>query len=152
MKLLGKILVPVDVTSNSTGQINATIKLATEFNSEVFLLYVIPDEELHAELKKIVLKEVSESLDEIRKTLSEAKVNVREPLIATGRVVSRFFASASSSAITPGMAAARLRSWRASGGDVRVMNFQSTGMERMTTMDLVWLTMALTRLRQAAPK
>ena len=94
MKLLGKILVPVDVTSNSTGQINATIKLATEFNSEVFLLYVIPDEELHAELKKIVLKEVSESLDEIRKTLIEAKVNVREPLIATGRVVSTIASTA----------------------------------------------------------
>ena len=54
MRLLEKILVPVNVNANSEEQINTTIKIAGEYNSEVILLSVITDENLKSEIKDFV--------------------------------------------------------------------------------------------------
>jgi nucleotide-binding universal stress UspA family protein len=87
MKLLEKILVPVDVNSVSDEQINATIKLANAYKSEIILMYVAPDYELKDEIKDIVIKSVTESLNEIKKILISNKVKVKEPIIVSGNIV-----------------------------------------------------------------
>ncbi|MDP2237736.1 MAG: universal stress protein [Bacteroidales bacterium] len=86
MKLLEKILVPVDVNTGSEEQINATIRLANVYNSEILLMYVAPDKELNEEIKNIVLKSITESLNEIKEILESNKVKVREPIIAFGSI------------------------------------------------------------------
>jgi universal stress protein E len=87
MKLLEKILVPVDVNTDSDEQINATIKLANAYKSEIILMYVAPDYELKDEIKDIVIKSVTESLNEIKEILISNKVNVKEPIIVFGNIV-----------------------------------------------------------------
>lgn len=96
MKLLGKILLPVDVTTDNTGQVNAAIRLAEAYNSEIILLYVVPDDDLQDKLKDIVLKSVKESLDEVREILLARKVNAAEPKIAFGKVVATIVGTANS--------------------------------------------------------
>jgi nucleotide-binding universal stress UspA family protein len=84
MKLLEKILVPVDVNTDSKELINAAIKLAKAYNSEIILMYVAPDYELKDEIKDIVLKSVKETLNEIKEVLIKNKVKVKEPVIEFG--------------------------------------------------------------------
>jgi nucleotide-binding universal stress UspA family protein len=88
MKLLEKILVPIDVNTDSKEQISVTIKLANAYKSEILLMYVVPDEALKDEIKDIVIKSVTELLNEIKKTLESNKVKVLEPIIAFGNIAS----------------------------------------------------------------
>ena len=87
MKLLEKILVPIDVSSYSKAQINATIKMASAYRSEVILLSVIPDEELKDNIKSLVKKTVADSLNKIKKTLSVEKITVKNPIIVFGKPI-----------------------------------------------------------------
>jgi nucleotide-binding universal stress UspA family protein len=87
MKLLEKILVPIDVNTDSKEQISATIKLANAYKSEILLMYVAPDYELKDEIKEIVLKSVTESLNEIKEDLESNKVKVLKPIIVFGNIV-----------------------------------------------------------------
>jgi universal stress protein E len=87
MKLLEKILVPVDVNTDTKEQVNATISLANSYNSEIMLLYVAPDNELKDAIKDIVIKSVTESLNEIKEILISNKVKVLEPIIVFGNIV-----------------------------------------------------------------
>lgn len=87
MKLLEKILVPVDVNTDTKEQLNTTIKLANAYNSEIILMYVAPDYELNDEIKNIVVKSVTASLNEIQQNLERNKVKVRKPIIAFGNIV-----------------------------------------------------------------
>lgn len=96
MKLLEKILVPIDVNTDADEQINATIKLANAYKSEIILMYVIPDYELKDEIKNIVLKSVTESLNEIKEILISNKVNVLEPIIVFGNIVDTIIQKANS--------------------------------------------------------
>lgn len=86
MKLLEKILVPIDVNTDPKKQINATIKLANAYKSEIILIYVAPDYELKDDIKDIVVKSVTESLNEIREILESNKIKVQEPIIAYGKI------------------------------------------------------------------
>jgi nucleotide-binding universal stress UspA family protein len=86
MKLLEKILVPIDVNTDSTEQINATIKLANAYKSEIILISVVGDMELNKDIKVIVEKSVTESLNEIKAVLLNNKVQVREPEIIFGKI------------------------------------------------------------------
>jgi universal stress protein E len=87
MKLLEKILVPVDVNTDAKEQINATIKLANAYKSEIMLLYVAPDNELKDAIKEIVIKSVTESLNGIKEILISNEVKVLEPIIVFGNIV-----------------------------------------------------------------
>jgi nucleotide-binding universal stress UspA family protein len=87
MKLLEKILVPVNVTRDSAEQISNARKIALAYHSQIILLYVIPDEELKDEIRDIVGKAVAKSLKEIRDSLVEQNISVREPMILTGKPV-----------------------------------------------------------------
>jgi nucleotide-binding universal stress UspA family protein len=50
-------------------------------------MYVAPDYELKDEIKDIVIKSVTESLNEIKKILISNKVKVKEPIIVSGNIV-----------------------------------------------------------------
>lgn len=87
MKLLEKILVPVNVNRNWSEQISYARKIAVAYHSQIILLYVIPDEELKGEIRDIVIKAVSGTLNEIRNSLAEQNISAREPMILTGKPV-----------------------------------------------------------------
>jgi universal stress protein E len=87
MKLLEKILVPIDVNTDSTELINATIKLADAYHSEIILMYVIDDRELTDSIKEIVLKSVKESLNEINKRFIANHLKTQEPVVVFGKIV-----------------------------------------------------------------
>jgi nucleotide-binding universal stress UspA family protein len=99
MKLIEKILVPVDVATDNSEQINAAIKLASAYNSEIILLYVVPDDDLQNTLKDIVLKAAKNSLNEIREILVAGNVNVGEPKIAFGKIVATIIDTANSETV-----------------------------------------------------
>lgn len=65
MKLLEKILVPIDFESNYQGQVDMAVKLATNFNSEIILLNVLPSEAEIESIKDIILKSVKNELERI---------------------------------------------------------------------------------------
>lgn len=96
MKLLEKILVPIDVNTDSTEQINGTIKLANAYKSEIILMSVVGDTELHDNIKDIVVKSVTESLNEIKQVLVSNKVKVREPEVIFGKIVDTIVQKANS--------------------------------------------------------
>jgi nucleotide-binding universal stress UspA family protein len=89
MKLLEKILVPVDVNRDSGEQISTAKKIALAYHSEIILLYVIPDEDLKDAIRDIVVKSVSMSLNEIRDLLAGQNVGVRAPLVLIGKPVEK---------------------------------------------------------------
>jgi universal stress protein E len=96
MKLLEKILIPIDVNTDTKELMNATIKLANSYQSEIMLLYVVPDNELKDPIKDIVIKSVTESLNEIKEILISNKVTVREPIIVFGNIVDTIVQKANS--------------------------------------------------------
>ena len=96
MKLLEKILVPIDVNTDSTEQINAAIKLANAYKSEIIPMYVINDTELNDNIKDIVVKSVTETLNEIKQVLVSNKVKVCEPEVIFGKTVDTIVQKANS--------------------------------------------------------
>lgn len=96
MKLLEKILVPIDVNTDSTEQINAAIKLANAYKSEIILMYVINDTELNDNIKDIVVKSVTETLSDIKQVFVSNKVKVREPEVFFGKTVDTIVQKANS--------------------------------------------------------
>jgi nucleotide-binding universal stress UspA family protein len=89
MKLLEKILVPVDINVNSNAQLKTAIKIARSYHSEIILLYVVPEEALHDEIKEIVMNAISDSLNSLKKSLIKERVIFREPLIEFGKPVDK---------------------------------------------------------------
>lgn len=89
MKLLEKILVPIDINTDYREHLTKAMKIAQSYNSEIIMIYVIPEEELHDDIKDIVIKVVSESLNDIKKTLTNEKIQVREPVITFGKPVDK---------------------------------------------------------------
>lgn len=81
-----KNLVPIDVNTDSKVKISAVIRLANVYKSEIIVMNVAPDHELKDEIKDIVIKSVTESLNEIKEILVRNKVKVQEPIIAFGSI------------------------------------------------------------------
>jgi universal stress protein E len=96
MRQIEKILVPIDINTDSKEQISIAIKLANAFKSEILLLYVAPDQELKNEIKEIVLQSVTESLNEIKEILINNEIKVQEPIIVFGNIVDTIVQKANS--------------------------------------------------------
>ncbi len=94
-----KILLPVDVNTDPAKQLDAAIKMAHTYKSEIILMYVVPDGGLHEEIAQIIKKAVTESLNEIRNTLTNHKIKVQEPIIAFGNVVESIIQKSNSEGI-----------------------------------------------------
>jgi nucleotide-binding universal stress UspA family protein len=87
MKLLEKILVPIDVNINSTKQIDAAVKIAKAYNSAITLLYVVPDSDLNANLKQILLRSCKEALQIIKNNIENEGIVVEAPRVEFGNIV-----------------------------------------------------------------
>ena len=96
MKLLEKILVAIDVNTDSTEQLNTTIKLPEAYTSEIILMHVVGDMELKDNIKDIVVKSVTDSLNAIKDVLIGNKVKVREPEVVFGKIVETIVQKANS--------------------------------------------------------
>jgi nucleotide-binding universal stress UspA family protein len=99
MKLLEKILVPVDVNVKSNAQLKTAIKIARSFNSEIIIMYVVPEEVLHDEIRELVMKAISDSLKSLKKTLIKEGITINEPLIEFGKPVDKILQTATSESV-----------------------------------------------------
>lgn len=89
MKLLEKILMPIDVNRENKEQLEAAIKIAKEFHSEVTLLYVLPDQEVHPDVEELLTKYVQESFNKVILALQAEQVSCTKPIFEKGGPVNK---------------------------------------------------------------
>ena len=89
MKLLEKILFPIDVNIDTTEQLNTAMKIAKLCDSKIFIMYVIPDEGMEHSIKQAVFNYATESLHYINAELQKAGVEINEPIIEYGKPVDK---------------------------------------------------------------
>ena len=89
MKLLEKLLLPLDVNRDNEEQINAAIKISKEFNSCITVMYVLPESELHPEVEELLKKFVDDTLRKVTETLENNKVPCTKPLFEKGNPVNK---------------------------------------------------------------
>lgn len=89
MKLLEKILVPIDINIDSKEQINTAIKIAKLSDSEIFILYVLPEEGLKGAIKDLVFSSATKALDKIKNVFVKEGITVCEPVIKYGKPVDK---------------------------------------------------------------
>jgi len=94
MKLLEKILMPIDVNQVCNEQLNSVIKIAKEFNSEVSVMYVLPETEVHLEIKEFLTKNINKTLDKVIKILDDEKVSCTKPIVDSGNPVDKILQTA----------------------------------------------------------
>lgn len=94
MKLVEKILLPVDVNHVCNEQLNSAIKIAKEFNSEVSVMYVLPETEVHPEIKEFLTKNINETLAKVIKILDNEKVSCTQPIVDSGNAVDKILQTA----------------------------------------------------------
>lgn len=88
MKLLEKILMPIDVNDMNDEQIGAAAQIAKEFHSEVIVMYVLPESDLHPDVEKLVGKYTNKAINKAVKALKKENVTCLEPIIRNGNPVS----------------------------------------------------------------
>ena len=89
MKLFEKILVPVDVNTDSKAQMKTAVKIARSFNSEIIIMFVAPEEVEQYEIKDIVINAITDSLNTLKKSFIKEKITTREPLLKYGKPVDK---------------------------------------------------------------
>lgn len=89
MKLLEKILLPIDVNTDSEEQLNVAIELSRTFNSEIIIIYVLSEEALHEDIKEIVIQAITDSLNKAKEAFRKEGIIVREPVIEYGKPVDK---------------------------------------------------------------
>lgn len=94
MKLLEKILLPVDVNAGNKEQLNTAKALARSYNSEIVLMYVLSKVSLPGDIKEILTGAISSSLNEIRDNLIKDGISVKEPVIEYGEPVAKIIQTA----------------------------------------------------------
>lgn len=93
MKLLEKILVPIDVNIDYKEQLNTAIKIAWSYNSEIIVMYVLSEEIVHNDIKELVINAISESLNKVKETLKKEGILIKEPSIVFGNPVDEILQS-----------------------------------------------------------
>ena len=88
MKLLEKILMPIDVNDMNDEQIGAAVQIAKEFHSEVIVMYVLPESDLHPDVEKLLGKYMNKAINKAIKALKKENVTCLEPIIRNGNPVS----------------------------------------------------------------
>lgn len=94
MKLLEKILVPIDVNIDSREQLDTAIKIAKLGNSEIIILHVLPEDGLDHAIKTIVTTNVTDALNNIQETLKKEGLKVSKELIEYGKPVDNILKTA----------------------------------------------------------
>lgn len=93
MKLLEKILVPIDVNIDNKEQLNTAINIARSYNSEIIVMYVLSEEIVHNDIKEIVINAISENLNKVKETLKKEGILIKEPSIVFGNPVDEILQS-----------------------------------------------------------
>ena len=93
MKLLEKILVPIDVNIDYKEQLNTAINIARSYNSEIIVMYVLSEEIVHNDIKELVINAISESLNKVKETLKKEGILIKEPSIVFGNPVDEILQS-----------------------------------------------------------
>lgn len=96
METLERILVPIDVNTDSKEQLNSVIQLAKAYKSGIVLMHIIPDLELKEHIQTIVKKSVLESLNVIKEMLESNDIEVYETIIKCGNIVEAIVQKANS--------------------------------------------------------
>ncbi|MFD1616116.1 universal stress protein [Gelatiniphilus marinus] len=99
MKLLEKILVPIDVNIDSKEQIDTAIKIANLGNSEVIILHVLPEEGLDPAIRHVVTGNVSDALNEIQELFKKEGLKVSKQVIENGNAVNHILKIADKEAV-----------------------------------------------------
>ncbi len=94
MKLIEKILIPVDVNRICNEQLNSAIKIAKEFNSKVSVIYVLPETQVHSEVQELLTKYINEILGKVLKTFDDEKISYSQPIIDFGNPVDKILHAA----------------------------------------------------------
>lgn len=94
MKLLEKILMPVDVSKSFDIQVNAAIEIAKEFHSAIGLMYVLPDAVLHDDIKTLVLNSINESLNKAKEIFEKQGIATIKPVVEVGEPVEKIIQKA----------------------------------------------------------
>ncbi len=94
MKLLEKILMPIDVNIDFKEQLNTAIKIARSYNSEIIVMYVLSEEIVHNDIKEIVINAISENLNKVKEILEKEGILIKEPSIVFGNPVDKILQSA----------------------------------------------------------
>lgn len=74
MKLLEKILVPVNLNTPDNRHLETAVMLASRFNSELILVSVQPDDAKKESVKLMINKHIESSLAEIAYSLKSKKI------------------------------------------------------------------------------
>lgn len=88
MKLLEKILVPLDFDSDYNKQVEIAENIALNFKSEIILLYILPAEAKFKAVKPILREFVDKQLDTIGDILKNRNIN-HHKLIEYGNIFDR---------------------------------------------------------------
>lgn len=94
MKLLEKILMPVDVNSKNTEQLSLAIKIAKEYNSEIMVIYVLPDADVHPEIEKLLSKSINKTLNKVVNAFKTEGISYRKPMILSGNPIDKILQTA----------------------------------------------------------
>ncbi|QFZ54756.1 hypothetical protein FEZ18_08075 [Oceanihabitans sp. IOP_32] len=87
MKLLEKILVPIDVNMDSKEQLNTAIKIARLGNSEIIIMHVLPEDGVNEAIKDIVINNATEVLNKIQGVFEKEGLKVQEQIMEYGNPV-----------------------------------------------------------------
>lgn len=87
MKLLEKILMPIDVSIDSTEQINTAIKIANLTDSEISIMSVLPEINLNDNVQGYLVEKTKKALSEIKDILTKEGITVNEPFIKYGKPI-----------------------------------------------------------------
>ena len=87
MKQLEKILAPIDISSDYKEQLETIVKMSKLYNSQVIITYVLSEDVGSEDMRDVLLKDVSKTLNKIVKILKKEKLIVHDPIITHGKLI-----------------------------------------------------------------
>ena len=95
MKLIEKILLPVDFSKSSEDAVETAINIASVFKSHIFLIHVIPDDtDLTTVLKDMLKTKATEKLAEIKGKIESKGINVDKTIVEHGNLIDKIISEA----------------------------------------------------------
>ncbi|MBN1533811.1 MAG: universal stress protein [Spirochaetes bacterium] len=94
MKLLEKILLPVDFTESSERAVAHAIEAARTFKSNIYMIHVIPELNIKGIPMDMVRDNVKKKLSETASVITKAGIGVRDTLVAEGNIVEKILSAA----------------------------------------------------------
>lgn len=85
---------PVDVNISYSEQLDLAIKIATEYHSEILVMYVLPVTEVHPEIKSMLIKSVNETLGNVVDAIKAKGISCMKPLVINGNPTEKILQTA----------------------------------------------------------